>query len=132
VAVGFAPVLGGGIASQSSVTTNAVGIAQLTSWTLGALAGLNTLDASSAGLAGSPLSFSANGITTTATSIALNAGNGQSGVVATALPTAYAVRVLDAGGAPVQAVQVHWAASGSGAMSPATSLTDVNGVATSV
>jgi adhesin/invasin len=131
VAVTFAPVLGGGSVSPLSVTTDAAGVARVSSWTLGSLVGLNTLDASVSGLSGSPITFSANGITTTATSIALDGGDGQSGVVGTTLATPYSVQVLDIAGAPVQAVQVHWAASGGGAMNPATSLTDINGIATS-
>src|SRR6267142_479476 len=78
------------------------------------------------------MTFSANGVVTTATNMVLSAGNGQSGVVSTALPTAYAVAVKNALGLPVQNVPVNWAvAPSSGSMIPATSLTDVNGIASS-
>jgi YVTN family beta-propeller protein len=121
-----------GSLAPSIVTTDALGIARVTSWTLAALAGLNTLDATVPGLAGSPMTFSANGITTTATNMVLNAGNGQSGVVGTVLATAYSVAVKNVLGLPVQGVQVHWAAGpAGGSMNPATSLTDVNGIASS-
>src|SRR5205814_1293131 len=99
--------------------------------TLALIAGLNTLDATVPGLAGSPMTFGATGIITTATTMALSAGDGQSGVVGAVLPTAYSVVVTN-GLTPVQGVPVHWAAGpAGGTMSPATSVTDVNGIASS-
>src|SRR5439155_13619190 len=78
------------------------------------------------------ITFSANGVTTTATNIVLNAGNAQSGIVATLLPIAYSVSVKDAVGLPVPDVQVHWAVGpAGGSMNPATSATDSNGIAAS-
>src|SRR6266550_562919 len=122
----------GGVLAPSTTTTDTSGVARVTGWTLGVGPGLNTVDATGAGLAGSPMTFSANGITTTATNMVLSAGDGQSGVVGTLLPTAYAVAVKNAVGLPVQGVQVHWAAGlVGGSMNPATSPTDVNGIATS-
>src|SRR6266487_6229859 len=121
-----------GSVAPTVATTDALGVARVTSWALAAIAGLNTLDATVPGLLGSPMTFSANGITTTATNMVLNAGDGQSGVVGALLPTAYAVAVKNAVGLPVQGVQVHWAAGlAGGSMNPATSPTDVNGIATS-
>jgi YVTN family beta-propeller protein len=53
------------------------------------------------------------------------------GVVNTVLPTAYTVLVTD-GVNPVQNVQVHWAVGPAGGfINPSTSLTDVNGIASS-
>src|SRR5438093_245815 len=121
-----------GSLAPSSATTDAVGVARVASWTLATVAGLNTLDATAPGLAGSPMTFSATGIVTTATNMVLSAGNGQSGVVGTALATADSVAVKNAVGLPVQGVPVHWAVgSAGGSMNPATSLTDVNGIASS-
>lgn len=129
--VGFQAIVGGGNVTPLSATTDATGTARATAWTLGAVIGLNTLEATAAPLVDT-VRFSATGITTTATSMALNAGDGQSGVVAVTLGTQYAVRVLDAGGAPVQGVQVHWAVDAAGGdLVPATSLTDVSGIARS-
>jgi len=65
-----------------SATTNSAGIATVGSWTLGQTAGSNTLTATSAGLTGSPVSFTATGTAGTATQIAINAGNGQSATAA--------------------------------------------------
>ena len=50
VVVTFAVTVGGGTVSDSAVTTNANGVATLTSWTLGVLAGVNTVTATSPGL----------------------------------------------------------------------------------
>ena len=121
-----------GSLTPSSATTDSLGVARVASWTLATVAGLNTLDATAPGLAGSPMTFSATGIVTTATSMVLSAGNGQSGVVGTALATADSVAVKNAVSLPVQGVPVHWAVgSAGGLMNPATSLTDVNGIASS-
>ncbi|MGH7673333.1 MAG: hypothetical protein ACREMC_10590, partial [Gemmatimonadales bacterium] len=121
--------------SPASATTDSAGVARVASWTLATVAGVNTLEAAALGLVGSPMPFSANGITTTATSIAfgpLGGGDGQSGVVGAPLAAAYSVSVLDAAGAPVPGVQVHWAVGAAGgSMNPATSQTDGAGVATS-
>ena len=56
--VTFAVTAGSGSRSPATVDTGADGIATLTSWTLGASAGLNTLTATVSGLSGSPVTFS--------------------------------------------------------------------------
>jgi adhesin/invasin len=121
-----------GTVTPSVATTDSLGVGRVTNWTLATGPGVNTLDAAASGLAGSPITFSANGITTTAASMALDAGDLQSGIVATLLPIAYSVVVKDSAGLPVQNVQVHWVAGpAGGSMNPATSPTDVNGIAAS-
>jgi hypothetical protein len=55
----FAVTQGGGTATGTSFTTGPDGIATVGSWTLGTTSGSNTLTATAAGLAGSPLTFSA-------------------------------------------------------------------------
>jgi hypothetical protein len=57
VAVTFAVTAGGGVLVGGSATTNASGIATVTSWTLGAAAGTNTVTATVAGL--TPVTFTA-------------------------------------------------------------------------
>src|SRR5437667_8045497 len=58
VAVTFTPAAGSGTVSPTSpVTSDSGGIAAVTSWTLGATAGTDTLRATATGLAGSPVVF---------------------------------------------------------------------------
>src|SRR5438552_6501768 len=59
VAVTFAVAPGNGTITGGSQTTNTSGVATVGSWTLSATAGPNTLTASSSGLSGSPVTFSA-------------------------------------------------------------------------
>jgi hypothetical protein len=62
VPVTFAVTQGGGaIVPTTPVTTNAQGLAALTSWTMGPIAGANVVTASAAGLDGSPVQFDATG-----------------------------------------------------------------------
>lgn len=65
VNVTFAVVTGGGTVGGGSAVTNAQGIATVGSWTLGAVAGANTLTASVPGTALTPVTFTA-----TATAVA--------------------------------------------------------------
>src|SRR3989454_3456946 len=118
-----------GSLTPSSATTDSLGVARVASWTLAILAGLNTLDATVPGLAGSPMTFTATGIVTTATNMALSAGSGQSGVVGTALAAADSVPVKNAVGLPVQGVPVHWAVGSAGGLGdPPASLEYVEGI----
>jgi hypothetical protein len=57
VAVTFQITSGGGSMTGASQTTDANGIAAATSWTLGTIAGSNTVTASASGLAGSPVTI---------------------------------------------------------------------------
>ncbi len=101
------------------------------SWTLGGTAGSNTLTATSAGLAGSPATFTATGTTGAASTITLFAGNGQTAVAGSAVATAPAVKVTDLGGNPVSNVPVTFAVTGGGgSVQPVSSvLTDGGGIA---
>ncbi|MDP3910169.1 MAG: hypothetical protein Q8Q14_07235 [Gemmatimonadales bacterium] len=122
-----------GSLTPSTATTDSTGVARVTTWTLDSLPGLNTLDADAPGLIGSPITFNATGVTTTATTIALSGGDVQSGIVGRTLATPYAVAVRDASGLPVQNVQVAWTVGPEGgSISPATSLTDTTGTATAL
>jgi hypothetical protein len=113
-----------------SATTDALGIAKPTSWTLGTTAGANTLTATAAGLSGSPLTFSATGTAAVATSIAKNAGDNQTGVAGQALATTPSVKVTDASGNPAAGVSVTFAvATGAGSVAGASVATNANGIA---
>ena len=61
VSVTFAVATGGGSVTGAAAKTNASGVATVGSWKLGAVAGANTLTATSAGLTGSPVTFTATG-----------------------------------------------------------------------
>ena len=131
VAVTFAVATGGGSGTGLNATTNASGIATVGSWTLGTTAGANSLTATSAGLTGSPLTFTATGIAGTATQIAINAGDGQSATVATAVAILPSVIVSDANNNPVSGVTVIFSvASGGGFGTGLSKTTDASGIAT--
>ncbi len=61
VQVVFNLTAGGGSFAGGTQTTNGSGIAIVGSWTLGAVAGSNTMTATVSGLAGSPVTFNATG-----------------------------------------------------------------------
>ncbi|HTT67876.1 MAG TPA: hypothetical protein VMF70_07605, partial [Gemmatimonadales bacterium] len=132
VSVTFGVASGGGtVVPTTPVTTNASGIAQVTSWTLGAAAGTNTLTATSTGLTGSPLTFTATGTAGAATQIAINAGNNQSATAGTAVSVAPSVIVRDANNNPVSGASVTFAvATGGGTVVPTTAVTtNASGIA---
>ena len=78
-------------------------------WTLGTTAGTNTLTATSSGLTGSPLTFTATGTAGAATQIAINGGNNQTATIGTSVATAPSVIVRDALTNPVSGVSVTFA-----------------------
>ena len=101
------------------------------SWTLGAVAGTNTLTATSGTLTGSPVTFTASGNPGPATQIALNAGNNQSASAGTAVATLPSVIVTDTNNNPVAGVSVTFAvASGGGSATGLSAITNASGIAT--
>ncbi len=132
-AVNFAVVTGGGSVTGASTTTNASGIATVGSWTLGSGAGSNTMDATSAGLAGSPVSFTATGtpgpgsLFTISTQPSANASNG------VALVQQPVIQLRDQANNPVSlpgVVVTATVASGGGALAGGTTATtDAGGTA---
>jgi subtilisin family serine protease len=67
VAVGFQVTAGGGAVEPTAVSTNNNGVAAVTSWTLGAAPGPNSLTATAAAIPGSSVVFSATGSADVAT-----------------------------------------------------------------
>jgi subtilisin family serine protease len=59
IAVGFQVTAGGGVVEPSAVSTNSSGVATVTSWTLGAAPGPNTLTATAGAVPGSSVVFTA-------------------------------------------------------------------------
>ncbi len=135
--VTFSVSSGGGTtapSSPASVTTDATGVASLPSWTLGAAAGVNTVSATAAGLTGSPVTFTANGVVGAARNMAAVSVSTQSATAGSAVTAPPSVRITDVNGNPVSGVAVGFTVSaGAGVIvpgSPATVNTDATGVAT--
>jgi hypothetical protein len=61
VTVTFQVTGGGGSPASENQTTNSSGVATVSSWTLGASPGANTMTAAASGLTGSPVTFNATG-----------------------------------------------------------------------
>src|SRR6185503_5626750 len=135
VGVAFTVTSGGGniVPGAPTIMTSASGIASLNRWTLGTTAGANTVQAAVTGLTGSPLVFTATGTAGAATQIAIQAGNGQSATVGTAVTTSPAVLVRDQFNNPVSSVSVTFTITGGGGAispaSPAIIATNTSGIA---
>ncbi|HEX3805677.1 MAG TPA: Ig-like domain-containing protein [Gaiellaceae bacterium] len=131
VSVTFAVATGGGSATGTSATTNASGVATVSSWQLGTTAGSNSLSAASGTLGGSPVTFHATGTAGAPASLGLWAGDNQSATVHTAVSTAPGAIVVDQYGNPVAGVGVTFAvATGGGSATGTSATTGSNGVAT--
>jgi adhesin/invasin len=114
VSVKFAVTGGGGSLSGSAdVLTGSDGIATVGGWTLGSVAGSNTLTASATGLTGSPVTFSATGTAGAATNISANSSTTLSATAGTAVSPAPSVLVTD-GVNRVPGVTVTFAVTGGG------------------
>jgi hypothetical protein len=128
VGVTFAVTAGGGSVAGSPVTTNASGVATLTSWTLGPALGTNTVVASATGLPS--VTFNATGTAGVAATVAPFAGDNQVAIQGTQVSTAPSVRVLDASGNPVIGATVTFAVgTGGGTATGLSQLTNASGVA---
>jgi adhesin/invasin len=129
--VTFAVATGGGSVTLGTATTNGSGVATVGSWTLGNIAGANTLTATSVGATGSPLTFAATGTAGNATQIAANAGTGQTGIVAgAAVPIPPSVIVKDIFGNVKSGVSVTFAVTGGGGSGGLSTTTVASGIAT--
>ncbi|HVC87411.1 MAG TPA: Ig-like domain-containing protein [Gaiellaceae bacterium] len=128
VSVTFAVGAGGGSAAGLSQTSGASGIATVGSWTLGTIAGANTLTAAAAGL--TTLTFHATGTAASAATIAQAGGESQSATVNTNVATAPSVAVTDTYGNPVAGVTVSFAVgTGGGSATGLSQTTDASGIA---
>jgi hypothetical protein len=121
---------GGGSVSGGpsvTVTTDLTGAASV-SWTLGAIAGANTLTATGVS---HTVTFTATAVGPSGLNIANHAGDGQTATAGTMLAIAPAAQVTDQGGHPVAGVTVSFSVTaGQGSIAGATQVTDANGVAT--
>lgn len=129
VAVTFAVTEGGGsVAAIGPVNTDARGVAS-TIWTIGTTAGpgVNHATASAAGLAGSPVAFTATGVAGPGTVITAFSGDSQTTAVFTIAPQPLVVRVFDTLNNQVGGASVEWTISGGGSGSTGTTTTDATG-----
>jgi adhesin/invasin len=118
---------GGGSVSATSTTTDGGGLTSVTR-TLGPAAGAQTTLASSAGLAGSPVTFTHTVTAGSASGVLIVSGNNQSAAPGTTLPESLVVAVVDADSNPVVAAAVTWVVTaGGGTLAPPTGTTDANG-----
>lgn len=129
VAVTFTVSSGGGTITGSPATTDAAGVATLTSWVLGATAGANSVTASANGLPS--VTFNATGTAGVPATVAIVSGDNQVGVQGTPLVNRPTVRVSDANGNRVVGATVTFAVTGGGgSLTGATQATDAAGEAT--
>jgi adhesin/invasin len=129
VPVTFAVTSGGGSVTGASAVTGVDGIAAVGSWTLGTSLGPNSLTATGPGGI-APVVFNATAQAAPPTRIAINGGDGQSGIAGQPLPISPSVRVTDAEGVGVSGVAVTFSIrSGAGSITGANAVTDVNGIA---
>lgn len=119
----------GAVVAPASSSTDAQGIAAAR-WTLGQTAGPATAMATVPGASGSPVSFGATAGPGAATQLAAAGGNNQTAPPAAQLATPLQVRATDLFGNPVPGVAIAWQATdGGGSVSPATSMTNAAGLA---
>jgi adhesin/invasin len=133
ISVTFAVTAGNGALVGENATTDANGIAALTSWTLGAIAGTNTVTATSGSLTGSPVTFTATGTAGTATQLAFTTQPAASTVADVAFAPQPVVTIRDANGNTVTTstdLVTLTLTTGSGTLSGTAAVNAVNGVAT--
>ena len=124
VTVTFATTAGNGVLTGATQLTNADGVATVGSWTLGTLAGDQTLRASAA-TNNISATLTARAIGGAAASIAIVEGDAQKGSIGKRLCVSPTVKVLDQYGNPVGQVAISFTPSaGSGTVAVSTVLTD--------
>jgi PKD repeat protein len=124
-------VTGGGSVSEETTQTGSDGQTSVQR-TLGSTAGQQTTLASAQGLVGSPVTFTHTATAGNAARVRVVSGNGQQATPGTQLPEPLVVQVLDADNNPIPGRAVTWIiGEGGGSVSPETSTTDGQGMASS-
>jgi hypothetical protein len=127
VVVSFVVTAGGGSLTVTSATTDADGKAH-TTLRLGPLVGANRVAASSPGVGGSPVVFTASALAGPPSRIVYTSGNGQRRMLGLDLLAPFVVTVRDAHTNPVSGVVVSFAVTGgAGHVSAAQATTDAQG-----
>ena len=125
----FVVSAGGGTVGDPTVTTDADGLAS-TTWTLGTVAGEQTMDVSFVGGSTAPLQVSATGLAGAAAVLAKSSGDSQDGAIGQAVPEPVVAQLQDEFGNGVAGGVVTFAVTGGGgSVSPATVTTDAAGLA---
>jgi len=128
VSVTWAVASGGGsVDDTGGTTTGSDGLATVTSWTLGASVGANSLTATSAGLTGSPVTFTASATAAAPATITVVGGGTQTGVVVGQSSSPITYRVKDSGNTALAGVTVSFSRTGSGTLSASTGVTNASG-----
>jgi adhesin/invasin len=130
--VTFAVTAGGGSVTGASQTTNAAGVATVDSWTLGAIAGTNTLSATAAesGITGNPVTFTATGTAGTVDAAQSTVVAAPTSITAGTETSTITVTAKDALGNPIQGATVVLATTGSGnTLTQPVGTTNASGVA---
>jgi alpha-tubulin suppressor-like RCC1 family protein len=127
--VNWSIVSGGGTMSPTTATTGANGIAKA-QWTLGTR--LDVAELAQASIAGAAaMQFTATASLPASAVLEKVSGDQQTAPAGSALPTPLVVRLRLADGRPVQGVTIVWMAPGPPGLTPAQSVTDAQGLASS-
>jgi hypothetical protein len=116
--IGFAPS-NGGSASPNPATTNGNGEAS-TTWTLGPVAGQQTLTATLTTAGGTLVTVQFTATATGVVQVQKLAGDNQTGVLGTQLPVALKVKVVGANSTPIPGASVAFTGAGSVSATPVT------------
>jgi adhesin/invasin len=125
----------GAVVPTTAVTTDAAGLATVTSWTLGTVAGTNNntlrAQAAGAGITNNPVAFTASATAGAPKTVTLSAGNNQTATVNTTVTIAPRVMVVDTFTNPVPNASVTFAVTGgSGSVTGESQTTNGSGLAT--
>jgi adhesin/invasin len=126
IVVTFTPSAGAGTVSTNQVTTDLTGSASVT-WTLGTVAGADSLMVSAGTLA--PVSAVVTATPDVPAALTIVEGNNQSAPIASTLGTTLEVKVTDRFGNVIPNATVQWTDDAGGTLSATTSVTDANGIA---
>jgi hypothetical protein len=126
--VEFVATAGGGTVSPRKRQSDARGIAS-GAWTLGSIAGVQTVEVRVPGSGLAPVVFTARARPAAAVEMVKVSGDEQTGTVGEALPQSLVVQVRDALGNPVPGIEVRWITDmwGGGSVTPESVLTDEAG-----
>ncbi len=131
VPITWAPV-GGGSVSEASTVTDSEGRSSVLR-TLGVASGTQTTQASSEGLAGSPVVFTHTVTAGDPSGVRILSGNDQVALPGATLPLPLVVEVVDGSGNPVVDRAVTWLPTGGGgSLAPGTDTTDASGRASTI